>query len=342
MSNNTNDSRRNFLKSAAAVAATAGIGLKVSAEEQKRFDRTGEKMRIVDFRCRPPIAPQKMLFDIKLARLEWENKLHNPLAQSTSPSMYQVGKPEGIRLLKEEMRAAGVDHIIMPGRTTNADVKATANLSKEGSINITDDMLIDLRRQFDNRATGLHGINLRDVANAPAAIEKAVKEHGLPGAVLEPGYVRKPNGEPLKLDDKSLYPIYETIVATDSVLMVQSGIYAGFDFGANDWPPLDLVLQKFPKMKVVLAHGGYPRVLDALALAMKHPNFYLSPDIYCSFPGGNLYTDAITQLQDQFIFGTAYPFGSLPASVEWSLKLPLADDVMVKYMGGNAARLLNL
>ena len=28
------------------------------------------------------------------------------------------------------------------------------------------------------------------------------------------------------------------------------------------------------------------RLIDALALVTKHPNFYLSPDIYCHFPGG--------------------------------------------------------
>jgi hypothetical protein len=45
-------------------------------------------------------------------------------------------------------------------------------------------------------------------------------------------------------------------------------------------------------------------VLGALALATKHQNFYISPDIYCFFPGGELYVNAITKLQDQFIFAT--------------------------------------
>lgn len=202
--------------------------------------------------------------------------------------------------------------------------------------------MLDLTARFDNRAVGLHGIDLSDISKAVVSIETAVRKRGMPGAVLEVGYHTTDTGEPMRLDNKSLYPIYETMVSTDSVLMIQSGIYAGFDIGANDWPPLDLVLQDFPTLKVVLAHGGYPRILDALALAAKHQNFYLSPDIYCFFPGGSLYVEPISMLPDQFLFGSAYPFGSLKASVNESLKFNLSDEVMEKYMGGNAARLLKL
>lgn len=299
-------------------------------------------MRVIDFRCRPPIAPQKLLFDVKLGRLQARNQFNIVVGQATSPSMYQVGTAQGLSLLKQEMDAAGVDHILMPGRNVATTIKALEMLSDATSINVTDGMLLEIGAQFDGRATGLHGINLADIPQSVKDIEVAVREHGMPGAVLETGYVRKANGEPLLLDDPSLYPLYETLVSLDAVLMIQSGIYAGFDIGVNDWPPLDRVLQEFPTLKVVLAHGGYPRVLDALALAVKHQNFYLSPDIYCFFPGGQLYVDAISMLPDQFIFGTAYPFAPLKESVVESLKFPLADDVMEKYMGGNAARLLGL
>jgi predicted TIM-barrel fold metal-dependent hydrolase len=83
-------------------------------------------------------------------------------------------------------------------------------------------------------------------------------------------------------------------------------------------------------------------VLDALALLTKHPNLYISPDIYCHFPGGRTYVEAISMLPDQFIYASAYPLGSIKESVEMALKFPLPDDVMEKYMYGNAARLLKI
>jgi hypothetical protein len=60
--------------------------------------------------------------------------------------------------------------------------------------------------------------------------------------------------------------------------------------------------RNLPKLKFLLAHGGYPAVIEALALVTKHRNFYISPDVYCFFPAGKLYINSITKLQDQFVF----------------------------------------
>jgi len=92
--------------------------------------------------------------------------------------------------------------------------------------------------------------------------------------------------------------------------MHQSGIYAGPDFGANHWTPVD--------------------------------RLYISQDMYNFFPGGELYINSITKLQDQFIFASAYPIAGLKESVDESLKFPLSKDVMQKYMYVNAARPLSI
>jgi len=109
---------------------------------------------------------------------------------------------------------------------------------------------------------------------------------------------------------KKLYPIYETSIELDVFLMHQSGIYAGPDFDANHWTPVD--------------------------------RLYISPDMYNFFPGGELYINSITKLQDQFIFASAYPIAGLKESVDESLKFPLSKDVMQKYMYVNAARPLSI
>jgi len=299
--------------------------------------------RVIDFRCRPPMAAQKLLFDLKLGRLEHTNKFICPPAMATSPSMFKVGEKEGLDLLFKEMDEAGIDQIVVPGRNIANPPKAVLQKTDTDKINVTDQELIQLRHDFDNRSIGLHGINAEQpIEKAVAEIEVAVRDHNLAGAVLEIGYSKAPDGGPLSADNRILYPIYETIVKLDVLLMIQSGIYAGHDIGANNWPPLDRVMQDFPEMKLVLAHGGYPRVLDAIALAVKHQNFYLSPDIYCFFPGGRLYVEAISQLPDQFLFGTAYPFGPLKLSVDMALEFPLSEEMMEKYMSGNAARLLDI
>lgn len=299
--------------------------------------------KIIDFRCRPPISAYQTLFDIKFQRLSWENKFVCAPHAATSPSLYKVGEQEGIELLLEEMDEAGVDLILVPGRKIPKGNGIKITRDKGQDFNVTDETLVELNRAFNNRAPGISGLDLTlPVEEIVEGIKLSVEKFGMHGVVLEPGYFTAADGGPLQSDDKMLYPIYETLVKYDVFLMHQSGIYAGPDFGVNDWPPLDRMLQDFPDLKVVLAHGGYPRVLEALALAVKHPNLYLSPDIYCSFPGGKLYIEAISQLPDQFIYASAYPFGTLKESADVALAYPLSDLDMEKYMYKNAKKLLKI
>jgi predicted TIM-barrel fold metal-dependent hydrolase len=256
--------------------------------------------------------------------------------------MYEVGEQEGLNLLKKELDEAGVDYGVTPGRNLPAGPTALDATGRQGKV-VSDQMLVDLGKYFDNRLFGLHGLDLSLSTNSlVAGVEWAVSKHGLCGAVMEPGHFTAPEGGTLSADHKKLYPLYETLIKLDVFLMHQSGMYGGPDIGAHDWTPLDRVMQNFPQMKVVLAHGGYPRVIEALAMAAKHPNLYLSPDIYCHFPGGSLYVEAISMLPDQFIYASAYPLGPLKESAEMALKLPLSTDVLEKYMYRNAARLLRV
>jgi len=299
--------------------------------------------RIIDFRCRPPMAAQKLIFDLKLGRLTWDNKFICPPSQAVLPSMHKVGTEEGFELLLAEIDEAGIDKIVVPGRNLANPPKAVLQMTGTKSLNVTDEELAELNRRYSNRAFGLHGID----ADAPSedivtALEKAIEVHKLSGAVLEIGYSVDDEGKPILLNNRRLYPIYETMLKLDKPLMIQSGIYAGHDIDANNWPPLDRVLQDFPQLKIILGHGGYPRILDVLALGVKHPNLYISPDIYCFFPGGRLYIDAISQLPDQFLFATAYPFGTFKESLDLTYDFPLTPEVMDKYLYANAARLLEI
>jgi uncharacterized protein len=300
-------------------------------------------IKIIDFRVRPPVNAYKTLFDLHLERRTWENKMVSRPENAVSPSMHKVGEEDGLDLLMQEIDEAGIDLVVAPGRATPPGLVVKAVGEGEIEFNVSDQTLVSLRKRFNNRLLGLTALELgRPVNQLVAQIERAVKEYDLRGVVMEPGYYKAPDGGPLWADNKSLYPIYETVIALDVFVMHQSGIYAGPDFGANHWTPVDRLLQDFPKLKFLLAHGGYPAVLEALALASKHRNYYISPDVYCSFPGGELYINSIAKLQDQFIFASAYPMAGQKQSVDEALEYPLSRDVMQKYMYDNAARLLKI
>jgi predicted TIM-barrel fold metal-dependent hydrolase len=205
--------------------------------------------RIIDFRVRPPLVPFKILFDLKLRRLTWENKFNILPSYATAPSMYKVGEPEGLSLLKQEVDAAGIDYVVVPGRNVSVGPKAVDPTGTQSMI-VSDQTLVDLRKTFDNRLYGLHGLDLSlPTDQLVSGLENAVTKHGLLGAVMEPGYFAAPEGGTLTADHNKLYPLYETVIKLDVILMHQSGIYAGPDIGANDWAPLDRVMQAFPGSK---------------------------------------------------------------------------------------------
>jgi uncharacterized protein len=296
---------------------------------------------VIDFRARPPISEYRNLFTLKLGRLEWKNRYENPVVKAVAPSMRKVGTPESLQLFKDEMKAAHIETVVIPGRNVQRSSKAANNVTQGGPLRIGDDRLLELQKDFDGSAVGLHAINLSaPIADIVAGVERAVRVHKMPGVVAEPGLFPDDDGKYEPIDSKRFYPAYETLVAADAFLMIMTGIYAGPDIGANDMEPVDRLLQDFPTLKVVLAHGGYPRIIDAMALAAKHPNLYLSPDVYNWFPGGRLYVESIPLLPDQFIFASAYPFGPLQESVDLTLQFPLTATVMDNYLTGNAARLL--
>ena len=72
------EDRRDFLKTSFVAAAAAGLAVgnrsARAAAATPSVNRFGRSFQVVDIRCRPPIAAQKLLFDMKLARLKEKNR----------------------------------------------------------------------------------------------------------------------------------------------------------------------------------------------------------------------------------------------------------------------------
>jgi hypothetical protein len=156
--------------------------------------------RIIDFRVRPPLVPFKILFDLKLRRLTWENKFDVLPSYASAPSMYKVGEEEGLRLLRKEMDDTGINYLVAPGRNVSVGPKAVDPTGTQSMI-VSDQTLVDLGKSFNNRLFGLHGLDLSLSTNELVAeIEDAITKYGLYGAVMEPGYFAAPEGGTLTAD----------------------------------------------------------------------------------------------------------------------------------------------
>ncbi len=119
-------------------------------------------------------------------------------------------------------------------------------------------------------------------------------------------------------DDPKAYRVYEAAVSIGMPVMLHhAGMPDPRDLMKHADPALiDAVACSFPKLKIVLAHLGYPRVEETLYIARKHRNVWC--DI--SWPYGDvnhpsylylLWRDLLTALNlgvlNKMVFGTDYP-----------------------------------
>jgi predicted TIM-barrel fold metal-dependent hydrolase len=80
-----------------------------------------------------------------------------------------------------------------------------------------------------------------------------------------------------------------------------------------------------------------------VAVAFKHPNVFVSPDVWHFVPGAGAYIDAAnTFMADQLLFATAYPFRPLKLTVDAFKALPLKPESLEKALYKNASRLLRI
>lgn len=282
---------------------------------------------VIDFRCRPPTDYFLQYFDP--ARVGWM------AARLGAPRLSPSFLNGSLDLFWEEMDQAGIDIGVVLGR--NSPAVFMGKPFKEAYI--PNEHVAELQAKYPKRLIGFGGIDTSNTKhNAVEETVRCVEKLGLKGIFVEPG--RQLLSHPA---DERLNPIYEVCIALKVPVVVMSGPYAGADIGACQPIHIDQLATRYPDLRIVLGHGAWPWVEQTLGVAFKHPNVFISPDLYFFAPGGKGYVDAINgALQDQFLFATAYPLRPLDQTVADCRAFPLKKDVAAKFFSENARGLLGL
>jgi len=154
------------------------------------------------------------------------------------------------------------------------------------------------------------------------------------------------------LDDKILYPSFELAQEHDLLVLMHTG-----------YPPpgtrknvltysnplrIETIMQSFPRLKVIIAHMGFPWVDTALALAVQYPNIYLDISNLSYMMPKRLKTFLLQAKEligvQKILFGSD---GFIPEMIAFTVsQLETADYLSEKdikhIMGLNAKKLLNL
>lgn len=285
---------------------------------------------IIDVRCRVTIPEAGSYFVTTL-------KAHS----------VKKGRYEQIQAYREGTIEAFFHEIGEYGITTAVSVSGNNPGIKIGSTIMPDrttsnDLMAQLQREHWGRFIGVAGIDAGNVFhNAIDEIERC-HQLGLRGVFIEPG--RSPG---CNLDDRRLYPIYEKCVERDMTLFPQtSGPKGAKNIDYANPKAVDQVAEDFPDLRIICGHGCYPYVREAIVVAVRRDNVYMSPDAYILELGTEDWLKAVNQnirgFQDKFLFGSAYPLQPLKPVMEAYDKLPWNREVLPKIFYKNALRALKL
>lgn len=199
--------------------------------------------------------------------------------------------------------------------------------------------VVQVVEEYPGRLLGAIAINGYHVERAIRDAETYVLNGPATGLSLELPFGFSTTPE-LPIDAPSLRPLFDFMESNDIPLFITGGCI----YGAQPVCHMDAMLKNFPRLRVFDLHGHVPYVNEIIHVALTHPNLFLCPDMY----GINThytrpYMDAANGfLQDQIVFGSAYPFIPMKPAVEMYESWFTSPTVRDKVMYQNALRGLKL
>ncbi|WGX95720.1 amidohydrolase family protein [Nocardioides sp. L-11A] len=188
------------------------------------------------------------------------------------------------------------------------------------------------------------GVSLADPGAALAEATRAVDELGMSGLSVIPFL------DGVGPDDPALADLWAFAADRDLPVWIHSGqSFSGSPMAISSPQVIDALAIRHPRLRIVLGHGGWPWVLDAVALLQRHAHVYLEfsshhPRTMATAGSGwePLFLHGARSVRDRVLFGsTSWTHGHGPAAVVASAShLPIAPEVREAWLHGNAARLL--
>ncbi|MEQ8928611.1 MAG: amidohydrolase family protein [Silicimonas sp.] len=231
--------------------------------------------------------------------------------------------------------AAGLDRVILHAR----DVETTFGLK------VSNEDVAAFCRDHGPRFLGFAGVDPHKGVHAVDELDHAVRELGLLGLNIQCFESRLP------LNDPKLYPLFEKCIALNIPVNLHVGMNFSLDSLIEYGRPLllDRVLADFPDLKIIAAPPGWPWVQELIAVAWRHRNLYIGmvavrPKYLAVAESGYgpLLQYGKSLLQNQIIFGSAYPLQPVARAYEEVRALGLTGDVVAKWLGGNLSTLLKI
>jgi len=277
-------------------------------------------MRAIDFRVRPPVAGY-----------ERASMYSQPARTARMAAAFGYPRPVGalagasLEAFEREVRESGLDAAVLTGRVGAPGVGAADNAA-----------LVGYASSAPCRSFVFPAIDPSQ-PEWGARLGDFRRHRCVRGIVLEPGLLDKP----VYPDDPICAPVYEACQAAGLPVMLSAGGNVGPDCSYTDPARFDRVARDFPRLALIIAHGGYPWITATIHVAFRRENVYVLPDMYLLMPGNEAYVAAMNgYLSERFLFGTSYPFSPIKDAIEALLRVARTDSIAERVLFGNARALL--
>lgn len=291
------------------------------------FSSQEDKM-IIDFRMRPPFKSFTKMGGL----FGPEGSVHCfPLNGDDAWPVPSADK-EDMELFLKEMNEAGITQGCLLGRRSSTVWSG-----------VEDRDIYELCKLYPDKFYGFGAIDVsEDILFSLKLIEECKSKYGFKGMVCEPGN----SSHPCYADDKRLYPFYARCTELGMIVVISMSQFLGPNVSYSDPARVQNVCRDFPNGKFVIAHAGYPHIMEAIGACLAEKNLWIIPDVYwtnLNACGRDLWTEGAIYLQGhKILFGTAYPFRGLPQSVKVMQDLDLPKEVYERIMYKNAVELLQI
>lgn len=264
-------------------------------------------------------------FHIHVSRYEDYKPWVHELQRKANPHLYPNYKitPE---LVEEELNEAGVDYGVILAQET----------PKVG-IEVSNEYVLEFCKEHKHLIP-FASVNPLTETSPAERLEQLFKQ-GARGLKLYPSY------QHFYFNDPVVYPLYAKAEELGLPVMIHTGssVFKGSKMKYSDPLLVDDVAVDFPKLNLLLVHGGRGFWYDRAAfLARLHENVYLE---IAGLPPKNLlkYFPDLERISDKVIFGSDWPATPpLKQTIMAIKKLPLPQESIRKILGENARKLLGL
>ena len=274
-------------------------------------------MKIIDFRFRPNTP--EIINGIK----------NSSMFKATCEAIgFEKRVPQSLPEVVEAVRRRGVELAVITGRDCEVTYGFPSN----------NDSVLEFVRAYPDLFIGFWGIDPHKGMKAVYEITRAVEELGMRGIATDPYLAHIPP------HDARYYPLYTKCCELNIPVFITTAPPPQVPRAVMDYIDprhVDIVARDFPELTVIMSHGGYPFVNEAVFTCMRNANVYMDLSEYELAPMADVYVQALNStIGDKVVFASAHPFVEQAEAISIYNKMNLKDDVRRKVMYENAMRIL--